>query len=144
MWRGLLVSTLVVAATVHPANAQENSNASAEIAIAALECSYLAPDGWEEERLMKLGYESALAYISFVRNGGEPDFSKDAAGQFINVVHHSYPSDDFSIGSFYTHLQYGLDQFLDWAEVYSPQHMQHPSGKARIAEFEKRNCKLLR
>ncbi len=125
------------------AGIQPSPTETAKIAIAALECSYLAPDGWEEGRLMTLGYESALSYISFVRNGGEPDFSMDAAGQFINVIHHSYPNDDFSIGSFYTHLQYALDQFLDWAEIYSPQHMQHPSGKVRTAEFEIRNCRLL-
>ena len=129
----------------NPAQAVEATGSKlAEIAIAALECSYLAPTGNEEQRLLALGVSSAHGYISFARDGGEPDFSVPEVGQFTNVIYHSYPSDDFSIGSLYTHLSYSLDEYLEWAKVYSPLHMTHSSGKPATAEFEKRNCSLLR
>lgn len=115
----------------------------AEIAIAAMECSYLAPTGNEEQRLLALAYDSAHSYISFDRSGGEPDFSVEEVGQFTNVIIHSYPSDDFSIGILYANLANRLDEYLEWAKVYSPMHMTHSSGKPATAEFEKRNCSLL-
>lgn len=130
---GVLISVSAVA---------EESAARGEVAIAALQCSYLAPDRDEEQRLLALGRNAAQDYIDFARSGGEPDFTYEFAHVLTNLQFDAdhMPSDDFAIGALYNGLLPALDGRLAWIENNTAVTGQTPREK----EFNGRNCRVLR
>jgi len=141
MYFAALISCLVLSFTSSHVNAQSNVDEEirlSKLAVSAFECSIVAPDQAESQRLFDIGFAAGQKFLdglSNVRNEEEKRLKENIAVLWIGKGV-SGRTHDFVLGQVYSEIEaYTYKDFLDDKESWTLKQDQM---------FAHKNCALIR